>query len=90
MTTDFPDDLVQLQRRLHVATAAYKQALDDTTNDWASGNEQAGRDLPSQLAHLRDLIERVHMHPYWDTLSGPDLVKARMALKHVDDQPAGD
>lgn len=85
MSHDFPNDLIQLQRDLHAATAAYKQALDDTTNDY----EQAGRDLPSQLADLRDLIERVHMHPYWDSLNGPDLVKARAALKHVDD-PAED
>ncbi|MEU1628862.1 hypothetical protein ABZ746_26830 [Streptomyces sp. NPDC020096] len=28
-------------------------------------------------------------HEFWSTLSGPDVPKARMALKHVDDpQPA--
>ncbi|MGW2920373.1 hypothetical protein ACWDBF_21280 [Streptomyces angustmyceticus] len=38
---------------------------------------------------LHDLIPQVHGHPHWGTLSGPELVKARMALKHIDD-PAED
>ncbi|MEU9482101.1 hypothetical protein AB0D83_00220 [Streptomyces decoyicus] len=32
----------------------------------------------------RELVPQLHIHPYWDTLSGPALVTARMKLKHVD------
>ncbi|UKY47871.1 hypothetical protein [Streptomyces inhibens] len=35
--------------------------------------------------NLLDLIGKVHSHPHWDALTGPDLVKARMKLKHIDD-----
>ncbi|MFD8545613.1 hypothetical protein [Streptomyces sp. NPDC059649] len=105
---DFPDDLVQLQRDLHAATAALKAFLDehphspepvegwhrkvgegswyesrrDPSPGWSDEEKQTEVDL---RAKLLDLIDKVHTHPHWDTLSGPDLVKARMALKHIDD-----
>ncbi|MGA4875885.1 hypothetical protein [Streptomyces lydicamycinicus] len=105
---DFPDDLVQLQRDIHAATAELKQFLDahpeppepvpgwhdkpgegywrdrqrDPSAGWSDEDKQRERDL---RARLHDLIPKVHTHPHWDTLSGPDLVTARMKLKHIDD-----
>ncbi|MFF2811347.1 hypothetical protein ACFVT2_30065 [Streptomyces sp. NPDC058000] len=41
-------------------------------------------------SHLResllDTIDRAHGHLHWDTLADPDLVQARMKIKHVDDE----
>lgn len=110
MSKDFPDDLVQLQRDLHAATAALKAFLDehphspepmdgwrrkvgegswyesrrDPSPGWTDEEKQQETDL---RARLLTLIGQVHTHSHWDTLSGPDLVKARTALKHVDDEP---
>lgn len=53
---------------------------------WSDEEKQQETDL---RAKLLDLIEQVHTHPHWESLSGPDLVKARMRLKHIDD-PAED
>ncbi|WP_329143522.1 hypothetical protein OIU91_06155 [Streptomyces sp. NBC_01456] len=91
MSTDFPDDLVQLQRDLHQATAGLRTFLADHpeppepidgTAGWSSDDKARERELRQRL---HDLIAQVHTHPYWDSLSGPDLVTARMKLKHVDD-----
>ncbi|MCX4971219.1 hypothetical protein OHA98_42220 [Streptomyces sp. NBC_00654] len=32
---------------------------------------------------LLELSTTVMTHPFWETLSGPDLVKARTALRHA-------
>ncbi len=53
---------------------------------WSDDEKQRETDLRRRLL---DLIEQVHGHPHWDTLDGPDLVKARMRLKHVDDPDEG-
>ncbi|GES27879.1 hypothetical protein AB0G60_02845 [Streptomyces angustmyceticus] len=109
MSTDFPDDLVQLQRDVHAATADYKAFLDahpeppepvdgwrdkpgegywrdrqrEASDGWSSDDKQRVVELRQRL---HELIPQLHGHPHWDTLSGPELVKARMALKHVDDE----
>lgn len=109
MTTDFPDDLVQLQRDLHAAHANLKTFLDqhpeppeaidgwhdkpgegywrdrrrEASPGWSDEDKQRGAELRTRV---QDLAAQVHMHPYWDSLSGPDLVMARMKLKHVDDE----
>lgn len=99
MSNDFPDDLIQLQRDLHATTADLKQFLDqhpdppEPTDGWRDRQRDASPgwsdDDKARETELRrrllDLIEQVHGHPHWDTLSGPDLVKARMKLKHVDE-----
>ncbi|MER7151239.1 hypothetical protein [Streptomyces lydicus] len=54
---------------------------------WTDEEKQQETDLRRRLL---DLIEQVHGHPHWDTLSGPDLVKARMKLKRVHDESADD
>ncbi|WP_329043003.1 hypothetical protein OHT61_32015 [Streptomyces sp. NBC_00178] len=46
--------------------------------------EQAER-LAAYRARILDLTTQVITHPYWTTLSGPDRVEARTALKHVHD-----
>ncbi|RXS84197.1 hypothetical protein EST92_11605 [Streptomyces sp. TM32] len=110
MSTDFPDDLVQLQRDLHATTADLKAFLDqhpgspeptdgwtdrpgegywrdrqrEPSPGWSDDDKAREQELRQQLL---DLIDQVHTHPYWESLTGPDLVKARMKLKHVDDEP---
>ncbi|MFJ8870403.1 hypothetical protein ACIRD6_32210 [Streptomyces sp. NPDC102473] len=44
--------------------------------------EQAER-LAGYRARILELTTLVITHPYWATLSGPDRVAARTALKHV-------
>ncbi|MFJ8871290.1 hypothetical protein ACIRD6_36765 [Streptomyces sp. NPDC102473] len=46
--------------------------------------EQAER-LAGYRARILELTTLVITHPYWATLSGPDRVQARTALKHVHD-----
>ncbi|MEU9616794.1 hypothetical protein AB0D56_35510 [Streptomyces sp. NPDC048209] len=50
--------------------------------------EQAER-LAGYRARILELTTQIITHPYWATLSGPDRVEARTALKHVHDTPAG-
>ncbi|MEU9496583.1 hypothetical protein AB0K64_34220 [Streptomyces sp. NPDC053741] len=50
--------------------------------------EQAER-LAGYRARILELTTQIITHPYWVTLSGPDRVEARTALKHVHDIPAG-
>ncbi|MFF4699901.1 hypothetical protein [Streptomyces chattanoogensis] len=108
MSTDFPDDLVRLQRDLDEAYAALRQFLDEHPTSpepmdgwhdvrgngywhdrhkepspgWSDGDKQLEANLRQCLLRL---VTKVHTHPHWDTLSGGDLVAARMKLKHVDD-----
>ncbi|WP_329330769.1 hypothetical protein OIU81_03050 [Streptomyces sp. NBC_01454] len=93
MSHDFPHDLVQLQRHLHAATADLRAFLHahpeppepiNGTAGWSAEDKAREVELRQRL---QDLIDQVHTHPYWDTLSGTDLVTARMRLKHVDDEP---
>ncbi|MEU7642938.1 MULTISPECIES: hypothetical protein [unclassified Streptomyces] len=53
----------------------------DPSLGWSDDEKQTEAD---HRAKLLDLIERVHGHPHWDALSGPDLVTARMRLKHAE------
>ncbi|MFF8784775.1 hypothetical protein [Streptomyces sp. NPDC015125] len=108
MSTDFPDDLVQLQRQVHQAYADLKTFLDqhpdppepiDGWHDkpgegyWRERRREASAGWSSEdkarvielRQRLHDLIPQLHTHPHWGTLSGPDLVEARMKLKHIDD-----
>lgn len=111
MSTDFPDDLVQLQRDVHAANADLRAFLHahpeppepihgwhdrpgegywrerrrDPSDGWSDEDKARVVELRQRL---HDLIPKVHGHPHWDTLSGPELVKARMALKHIDDEGA--
>lgn len=50
---------------------------------WTDGQKQQVEGL---RARRLDLATKVMTHDYWDTLSGPDVVAARSALKHVDDE----
>ncbi|MFD4899150.1 hypothetical protein [Streptomyces sp. NPDC058411] len=49
--------------------------------------EEAER-LAGYRARILELTTLVLTHPYWQTLSGPDRVEERTALKHAHD-PAG-
>lgn len=108
MSTDFPDDLVQLQRQVHQANADLRAFLHahpeppepvdgwhdkpgegywrdrqrDASNGWSDEDKQREIELRGRL---HELIPQLHSHPHWDTLSGPDLVAARMALKRAAD-----
>ncbi|MFF0629786.1 hypothetical protein [Streptomyces sp. NPDC004296] len=52
----------------------------DPSLGWSDDEKQTEADLRGKLL---DTIEQVHGHPHWNTLTGPDLVKARMRLKHT-------
>ena len=105
---DFPDDLIQLQRRLHQANADLRAFLHahpeppEPINGWhdkpgegywrnrqrAASDGWSSEDKQREVelrARLHELIPQVHGHPHWATLSGPGLVKARMALKGTGD-----
>ncbi|MFF3733402.1 hypothetical protein ACFYXM_24565 [Streptomyces sp. NPDC002476] len=49
-------------------------------------------DQVAEVARYREELLRlsvaVSTHPYWESLGGPGLVEARMALKHVHEQPS--
>ncbi|MGW5122209.1 hypothetical protein ACWEQ8_43370 [Streptomyces noursei] len=110
MSTDFPDDLVQLQHDLDKANADLKTFLDqhpelpEAIDGWhvkpgegywlerrreaSPGRTDDGKQTKADLRNvLLDLIQQVNGHPHWDTLTGRNLVKARMRLKHADDDP---
>ncbi|GGX40318.1 hypothetical protein [Streptomyces noursei] len=110
--SDFPDDLVQLQRNLRQADADLRAFLNehphapepvdgwhdkpgeghwherrqDPSPGWTDDEKQTEVELRKVLL---DAIQQVHAHPHWNTLTGPDLVKARMRLKHADDPAEG-
>ncbi|MCY1649426.1 hypothetical protein OG337_00320 [[Kitasatospora] papulosa] len=44
---------------------------------------------PDTGARILELTTQIITHPYWATLSGPDRVEARTALKHAHDTPVG-
>ncbi|MFJ9473363.1 hypothetical protein [Streptomyces caniferus] len=110
MSTDFSDDLVQLQRDVHAANADLKVFLDqhpepiggwhdkpgegywrNRQRDPSAGRSDDDKQREVELRQrLHDLIPQVHTHPRWATLSGPDLVKARTKLKHIDDSAVND
>ncbi|MCX4681971.1 hypothetical protein OG413_43040 [Streptomyces sp. NBC_01433] len=50
-------------------------------------DEQAQR-IADYRARLLELSTTVSTHRYWRSLIGPDVVKARTALKHVHEAPA--
>lgn len=45
--------------------------------------------LAGYRARILELTTPIITHPYWATLSGPDRVEARTALKYAHDTPAG-
>ncbi|MFE9015624.1 hypothetical protein [Streptomyces cyaneofuscatus] len=49
--------------------------------------EEQHRQVAAFRARLLELGTLVITHPYWQTLSGTDVVTARMQLKHADDRP---
>ncbi|MFJ6947951.1 hypothetical protein ACISU4_25440 [Streptomyces wuyuanensis] len=53
-----------------------------------------GEEQRAEEARLRELVLtlsiEVSTHPYWAALAGPDVVKARMALKHAEHAGAED
>ncbi|NUH42873.1 hypothetical protein HUF15_40340 [Streptomyces samsunensis] len=55
------------------------------TDGWTEEDQAEVRQL---RARQRELSITVVTHPFWQTLEGPDLVTARMMLKHVNDAPA--
>ncbi|MFD3336124.1 hypothetical protein ACFWV1_26275 [Streptomyces sp. NPDC058700] len=102
----FPDDLKQLQARLHQAHADYQTlcrtlpwsveplpgwpgTVHPHTGEVTGGREPSPGYTPEQAAEekrlwdlVRELSIGVSTHPYWATPErGPELVKARMALK---------
>ncbi|WP_310726930.1 hypothetical protein [Streptomyces sp. N2A] len=65
-----------------VGEGSWYESRRDPSPGWSDEEKQTEVDL---RARLLALIDKVHTHPHWDTLSGSDLVKARTKLKRVDD-----
>ncbi|MGD3108783.1 hypothetical protein [Streptomyces sp. YGL11-2] len=59
----------------------------DPSPGWSDDDKQRETELRERTL---DLATQVHGHPHWDTLRGADLVKARMKIKHMDDESVGD
>lgn len=68
-------------KQLHTSYRSSKEASPGYTE------EQADR-LTGYRVRLLELSTIVMTHPFWGTLSGEDLVLARMVLKHAH-EPAG-
>ncbi|MGW7003934.1 hypothetical protein ACWGCW_14210 [Streptomyces sp. NPDC054933] len=86
---DLADLYARLPHRPEPMPEPYTDARDnqhDASDGWTDDDHAAVEEL---LARQRDLAQQLAVHQFWATLSGPDVPKARMALKHVDDpQPA--
>ncbi|MFJ8982560.1 hypothetical protein [Streptomyces sp. NPDC102282] len=95
---DFPQDLLDAQAALDEVQAEHDQfaQLLPWSAEPMPGSKSKKADSPGytpeqaeRLAGYRArILERttfVITHPYWTTLSGPDRVAARTALKHVHD-----
>ncbi|MFD7922477.1 hypothetical protein ACFV3R_25035 [Streptomyces sp. NPDC059740] len=65
----------------------WRERRKDSSPGWTDEEKAQVAEL---RARLNDLVDQVHTHPYWDTLSGAGLVKARGALRHVDDPKPDD
>lgn len=85
----FPQDLLDAQAALDEVQAERDLFAQDLPKSDGPGYtpEQAER-LAGYRARILELTTFVLTHPYWATLSGPDRVEARTALKHAHD-PAG-
>ncbi|MEE4597617.1 hypothetical protein V2J94_38050 [Streptomyces sp. DSM 41524] len=55
------------------------------TDGWPKEDQAEVRQLRN---HQCELTTTVVTHPFWQTLEGPDVVTARMMLKHAHDAPA--
>ncbi|MFJ7489661.1 hypothetical protein ACIQZB_00120 [Streptomyces sp. NPDC097727] len=56
--------------------------------DSSGYTEEQAAEVARFQAELLRLSAEVATHSYWESLSGPDLVDARMALKHAHEQLA--
>ncbi|WP_058043837.1 hypothetical protein [Streptomyces roseifaciens] len=50
---------------------------------WTPEQQEA---VTALRARARELVTAVSTHPFWDTVDRGEVVKARMALKHVHEQ----
>lgn len=81
---DFPQDLLDAQVAL-ADVQAERDAFAQTLPKEASPGytpEQTER-LTQLRGRILELTTTVVTHPYWSTLSGPDRVTARTALKYA-------
>lgn len=58
----------------------------DASPGWTDEDHAAVKAL---LDRRRELARPLMLHEFWSTLSGPDVAKARSALKHIDDPAEG-
>ncbi|MGY3676477.1 hypothetical protein [Streptomyces sp. TE33382] len=76
-----PMDGWEAEKQIH---SSYRPAKTDSPG---YTDDQTDR-LAGYRHRLLELSTTVVTHPYWQTLSGPDQVKARTALKHAHETPA--
>lgn len=99
--SEFPEDLIEAQRRLHKArhelsvhyrslpTWAEASQLPEAA-DWTPDQPPIGMTREQYayqeqlLARVSELAAFVHGHAFWNTLTGPQLVQARSALKRAE------
>ncbi|MGW8374902.1 hypothetical protein [Streptomyces sp. ODS28] len=93
-SSPFPDDLVAAQRALHEARrelalhyAALPAAPETEAEEAYAGEADAEQYVRTRAleAQVAELSAALYSHPYWATLSGPELVAAREELKRVED-----
>lgn len=85
---DFPQDLLDAQAALDEVQAERDRYRPETEGSSGYTPEQTER-LAGYRARVLELTTFVLTHPYWATLSGPDRVEARTALKQAHDDEAG-
>ncbi|MEU6016896.1 hypothetical protein ABZ826_23460 [Streptomyces sp. NPDC047515] len=69
-------------KQLHSSYRSHKE-------DSPGYTEEQAEEVRRFQEELRRLSAEVATHPFWESLSGPDLVDARMVLKHAHEQPEG-
>ncbi|MFD9903909.1 hypothetical protein [Streptomyces sp. NPDC059063] len=77
---DFPHDLIEEQHALANLRARYTALCARPPQE---AEPQDAAELEELPGALREKAEAVITHPYWGQLTGPDVVKARMALKYA-------
>ncbi|WP_331764769.1 hypothetical protein [Streptomyces sp. NBC_01238] len=66
-------------KQLHSSYRSHKE-------DSPGYTEEQAAEVRRFQDELRRLSIAVSTHPFWESLSGPDLVEARMALKHAHEE----
>ncbi|WP_262705064.1 MULTISPECIES: hypothetical protein [Streptomyces] len=78
---DFPRDLLSAQEELHQVAAALTALLEGLP--WCVEPHPGFSDPDIWRPRQRELTITVVTHPFWAAFEGPDLVTARMQLKHT-------